>query len=279
MKLFFLGGTSFLGKEVIRKLQHEAHELTVLVRGAESAKKLEHLKVKVLQEEELGKIPKQDIVLNFVVDYGKNKPFTEVLTTNVTYPMSILEKISFDTVINFSTGLNKEVSSYAFTKRTLEDALNFLGTQNGSQIINLRLQHFFGPRAPLHNFVTFLVTSMLKGEELKLTDCTQKRDFIFSEDLIEAISLIIEKKNSLNAQETIEIGSGESLRLLDFVETIKRHTQTASSVIYGAIPKRANEPQELVADITKIKKLGWTPKTNLDEALKRTLEYYRGLSI
>lgn len=270
MKILFLGGTSYLGKEIIKRLKSNPEmEISAFVRND----KLNNLNVKTFTSVE--KIPPQDVVMNLVVDYGKGKELPEVMSVNVDFPFYILEKINFKTVINFSTGLDKSVSHYAFSKRTLEEKLDQLGNEEKLQVINLRLQHFYGPGAPAHNFVTFLITKMLANEELLLSDCQQRRDFIFTNDLLDAVEILIRKLNSLKSAETIEIGSGESVRLQDFVENIKKITGSDSILKYGALDRRPNEPIDLVANIEKMHSLGWRPRTSVREGLSETISYFR----
>lgn len=271
MKIFFLGGTSYLGKEIIRRLEGKrGFEISAYARSPQSADKLNGFGVQVYTE--LSEVPEQDVVLNLVVDYGKSKSLEEVTDVNVNFPMSVLDKIKFKTVINFSTGLGKEVSNYAYSKKALESKLEELSLKTGIQAINLHLQHFYGPNAPAHNFVTFLVTKMLANEELPLTDCQQRRDFIFTSDLLDAVEVLLGQLKSIKQSDTIEIGSGESVRLQDFVEAIKRISGSESKLGFGAIERRPNEPSELVADINKMKKLGWKPRTSLLEGLTLTVK-------
>lgn len=259
MKVLFLGGTSYLGQEIIKRLTTVGgYDITVIRRET--------------VDEQIKDIPQQDIVFNLVVDYGKNgKSFSEVMSANVNYPLYILEKVQFKTLINFSSGLAKDVSHYAFTKKMLEEALSYLALTSGWQIINLQLQHFFGPGAPAHNFISFLINKMKAHEAIPLTDCQQTRDFIFTEDLIDAVMMVIKNKDTLSADETIEIGSGSAVKLKELIELLKSLSNSRSDLIYGQIPKRKNEPMELKADITRIQSLGWRPKHDLKNGLLATL--------
>lgn len=271
MKILLLGGTSYLGRKIITRLsKNNDHDISVLVRPS-STYKLQGLKVKAYYEDNLETLPPQDLVFNLVVDYGKNKPLWEVMEANMNFPLRQLEKIKFKTLINFSTGIGKTISHYSFTKKLLEESLSFVAAKNDWQIINLQLQHFFGPGAPDHNFITFLIQKMNQNEAVLLSDCQQKRDFIFTEDLLDSVEVILKNLNKMGPDEGFEVGSGVALRLQDLVEEIHRLTSSSSVLKYGAIPRRPNEPAELIADISKIKALGWNPKTSVFDALKLTV--------
>lgn len=271
MKILLLGGTSYLGRKIITRLsKNNEHEISVLTRPS-STHKLQGLRIKSYYEENLETLPPQDLVFNLVVDYGKNKPLWEVMEANMNFPLRQLEKIKFKTLINFSTGISKKISHYSFTKKLLEESLSFVAEQNNWQIINLQLQHFFGPGAPDHNFITFLIQKMKKNEEIALSDCQQKRDFIYTEDLLDSVEVIMKNLSTMGSDEGFEIGSGTAVRLQDFVEEIKKLTGSTSVLKFGALPRRPNEPAELSADITRIKELGWSQKTSITDALKLTI--------
>jgi CDP-paratose synthetase len=262
VKVLFLGGTSFLGEEIIKRLKAlGGFEITLINRN-----------------DSLTHISEQDVVFNLVADYGKDEASLEqVMAANVDYPMSRLEKLQYKTIINFSTALNKEVSHYAFSKRKLEEKLFALSDSRKIQVMNLRIQHFYGPGLPEHNFVSYLITKMLKDEEVALTDCEHKRDFIYVDDLIDAVELLLKKKQDLDLKATIEIGSGHSMRLKEFVEDVKRISQSKSELKYGVITKRANEADKLVADISKLNSLGWIPKTSCAHGLEKTIKSFINL--
>jgi CDP-paratose synthetase len=256
MKLLFLGGTSYLGSKIIERLErNSAHEITLIKRDT--------------SDSEIAAISEQDFVFNLVVDYGKNKSLAEVLSVNVEYPLRITEKLKFKTIINFSTALEKNVSHYSFSKKVLEESLVFLSNQKKYNVLNLHLQHFYGKGAPPYNFITFLTNKMMKSEEIDLTDCSQKRDFIHIDDVIDAIELILIKSKQFKQVDVIDIGSGEAGKLKDIVEEIKKITGSTSKLNFGAVAKRLGEPQELIADISRLKAMGWNPKISLNEGISR----------
>jgi CDP-paratose synthetase len=278
MRVLFLGGTSYLGLEIIKMMVHfPLCEISVLVRTEASSQKLSGLPVKIIGLGEIFESAPFDIVYNLIVDYGKDlKSFEDLYKVNVEFPLNQLRKIKFNTVINFSTSLPEEVSSYARTKKNLEIELASLGIKERFQVLNLQLQHFYGPGTPDHNFVTFLFKKMLLNEDIPLTICDQNRDFIFIDDLLEAIALITEKKNDLSNIETIEIGSGEPVILKKFIEKVHILTKSKSKLLFGRIPKRLHEPEELKANLKVLKGLEWKPKTSLNDGLEKTLRYFQG---
>jgi nucleoside-diphosphate-sugar epimerase len=69
-----------------------------------------------------------------------------------------------------------------------------------------------------------------------------------------------------------EIGTGQSIKLKNFVKLVKSIVQNNDTVLnFGAIPYRENEVMSSKADITEICKLKWKPKYTLEEGLLRTI--------
>jgi CDP-paratose synthetase len=275
MKFFLLGGTSYLGQEIIRSLTTSGlNEISVFIRHEASVSKMRPYQVNLIDDKSISHLAPQDVVLNLVVDYGKGKTREEIQSINVDFPLSILKKIQFKTILNFSTGLGKDVSDYAFTKRMLEEKLSELAKLREFQLLNLRLQHFFGPRAPSHNFVTFLVTKLLANEDISLTDCQQKRDFISTTDVVSAIGFISSHLDRFKNDDIVEIGSGRSIILQDFIERIKVLANSKSHLKYGEVSRRPNEPDEVVASVEYLKELGWEPKISLENGIRETVDWF-----
>lgn len=69
-----------------------------------------------------------------------------------------------------------------------------------------------------------------------------------------------------------EIGTGQSMKLKNFVKLVKSIVQDNDTVLnFGAIPYRENEVMSSKADITEIGKLKWKPQYTLEEGLLRTI--------
>jgi nucleoside-diphosphate-sugar epimerase len=276
-KILFIGGSGYLGRELIRVLHSEGYEIHAIARSKEAFNKIKEActEAKVHFEKDLNKDLKFDFVFNLVVDYGRGgKPLSELLEINVNYPLRLIEKISYRAIINFSSGLPEDFSHYAFTKKALERALVDLCSDHQAKLVNLRLQNFFGPRAPDNNFITFLVKSMLRNQPVKLTDCEQARDFIYTKDVEAAIKVLLQNFDQLNANPIIEIGSGKAIKLKKIVETVKTKTKSNSEIHFGPIKKSETEPPELKANISLLSSLGWSPAYDLDTALDETIKSF-----
>jgi UDP-glucose 4-epimerase len=92
----------------------------------------------------------------------------------------------------------------------------------------------------------------------------QTRDFVHIDDTIDALLLGIEKSGTYN------VGSGRESSLLEVIDIM--HSITKAKPEYKFELPNDKEIRRSKADITKIKKLGWLPKIELEKGIKLTLE-------
>jgi nucleoside-diphosphate-sugar epimerase len=66
------------------------------------------------------------------------------------------------------------------------------------------------------------------------------------------------------------------MTVMQFAETIRRLTGTASTIVHEPLP--VDDPKQRRPDITLARaKLGWEPKVDLEEGLAATIDYFRAL--
>lgn len=128
-----------------------------------------------------------------------------------------------------------------------------------------RMRHRDGRVVP--NFID----QALKNEPLTVYgDGSQTRSFQYVSDLIEGIVRLM--GSGLN--EPVNIGNPHEMSILEFAKRIKEITGCTSEIVYEDLP--VNDPKVRRPDITKAKKeLGWEPKVDVDEGLKRTIDWFK----
>jgi dTDP-glucose 4,6-dehydratase len=121
--------------------------------------------------------------------------------------------------------------------------------------------------------VPALIGQALAGEPLTVFgDGSQTRSFCYVSDLIDGIYRLL-----LSSETTpVNVGNPAELSVLDFARTIQRLTATRSEIAFNPLP--VDDPRVRQPDISRAReRLGWEPKVRLEEGLKRTIEYFRGL--
>ena len=152
---------------------------------------------------------------------------------------------------------------YAMTK-ALQTKL-FASAQNS---ITLRLFSVYGYYEEKHRLIPYIVYSAIKKQKPILSSKSNVRDFVFIEDVVNAIALAIQKFEKIKKGSVYNVGSGVQKSVLDVVNEMGIEAVWDTSV-------RQEEPdRKWQADITKIKnELGWEPKNSLGEGLRKTREW------
>lgn len=271
-KILFLGGSGYLGRALISHFASRSYRTYAVVRSQDGAAKVKaaSAETKILSEAEAPG-ERYDRIFNLVVDYGRSgTSLSGLLAANLLYPLSIIERVEADAVLNISTALPEAYSDYAFSKKLLERVLLRLSDRGMKACINIHLHNMYGPGSDKSNFIAFLISKMLSHEPLELSDCENSRDFIYIDDLVECLEAVSRGVRALQSP-MLEVGSGKSTKLRDLVLKLRCLTQTDSEVEFGARPRNPHEPDRLAADIEPLACLGWEPRFTLDRGLEQTV--------
>jgi dTDP-glucose 4,6-dehydratase len=75
----------------------------------------------------------------------------------------------------------------------------------------------------------------------------------------------------------VNLGNPREMTILEFAEHIRQMTGTKSEIIFQELPQ--DDPKQRKPDITKARAvLGWEPRVPLEEGLRETVAYFRGLT-
>jgi CDP-paratose synthetase len=219
-----------------------------------------------------------DGIIHTATFYGRNNESNGQMTyANMYLPQLLLEKAiknGCNFFINTDTVLDRFTSSYALTKKQFKDWLQFYANMHSIKVINLQLEHFYGPGTANTNFITLMVQKMLRNETtIPLTKALQNRDFLFVDDLLRVYDLMLEKHRDFNHFEEFNVGAGVNSNLKEILEFIKVNTNSKSILDYGAIPYRNNELMESNNNVSRLKGLGWTTENNIEEGLLKVIKF------
>ena len=282
MNIFITGGTGYLGGQLSAALSACGHNLHFLVRESSDLSKIRDMSVdggihydnvdkfdNVLRDNSI------EVVIHCATHYGRND--TDPLNTlesNLLMPIRLLDAAASNNVkcfINTGTMLDKRVSFYSLSKSHFDDWM--LHYSDRIKCINILLEHFYGPNDDPTKFVSFVINKLKQNhEKIDLTKGEQERDFVYIDDVVNAFLIVIKAVDSFNGMTTLELGSGEPIKIRDFV-TLAKHLakNEVTKLNFGAIPYRDNEVMQSRADIAKLSALGWVNKTDLVAGLKKTI--------
>lgn len=108
------------------------------------------------------------------------------------------------------------------------------------------------------------------GEVILWGSGSPKREFLHVDDLASACIFLM---NNYSSPEIINIGTGEDLSILELANIIKECVGYEGNIVWDS-SKPDGTPRKLL-DISKLKSLGWSPKINLNDGIKRTYEWYK----
>lgn len=100
-------------------------------------------------------------------------------------------------------------------------------------------------------------------------DGSPKREFLFIDDLADALVFLIENYDS---EDIVNIGTGEDISIKDLAEKIKKEIGFEGDIIWD-VSKPNGTPRKLL-DVSKLHKLGWKHKVDLDEGIKITYKRF-----
>jgi dTDP-glucose 4,6-dehydratase len=164
---------------------------------------------------------------------------------------------------------------YDEAKRYMESITMAYHTFHGVDTRIIRIFNTYGPRMRLNDgrALPAFIGQALRGEDLTVFgDGSQTRSFCYVDDLIEGIYRLLLSDYHL----PVNIGNPNEISLKDFAEEILMLTGNKVKIVYKPLP--VDDPKQRQPDITKAKTLlGWEPKVNRDEGLKKTYEYFSSL--
>jgi nucleoside-diphosphate-sugar epimerase len=135
-----------------------------------------------------------------------------------------------------------------------------------------RVFYLYGPGEDPARLVPAVTLALLKGEVAKCTEGSQVRDFLVVEDVASAILAVAESK----FEGSVNIGSGEPASIRRIAELIGDSLGKREQLAFGAIKSDPSDPPFLLADVRRLRdEIGWKPSHTLDEALPRTVEWWK----
>ena len=175
--------------------------------------------------------------------------------------------------------LTKPTSVYGLTKLWQEQLLQNYCESQAIDLVALRFQNVYGPKQELGNPYTGIIgiftNAIVQGNCLEIfEDGLMTRDFVFVGDVADAVIQCATHDKPLN--ETINVGSGEAVTLLDVIETIAHViNKPADYTISGRF--RVGDVRHAVSDMERYKALlgHWAP-TSLKDGIAHYLEWYLG---
>lgn len=306
MKILVTGATGFIGSNLVPKLLEDGHDVYCLERyvtgrfvlgGVRNAKTVfgdlrEYFAIRrIVQEIQ----PEAVIHLAAIspVSYSYDHP-VEVTEANFIGTINLAEAClreshSFKHFLFAGTSEeygNQEIvpvketaelrpnSPYSVSKVASDKYLCYLKDAYGFPSTILRNFNTYGRRDNTHFVVERIIAQMLQGKHVRLGDPTPVRDLLYVEDHVSAYLTCLRDEKARG--EVFNFCTGIGVSIAELVKKISDLTEFKGNVTWNTIPKRPLDIAVLIGDNNKAKAiLNWTPRVNLEEGLKVTVNYWR----
>lgn len=305
-KYLITGGAGFIGINLIHKLvPHASHIKIIDNMSMGNLEPIKNLEVEIIiadiNDTDVVKSAMKDVevVIHLaahtrVIDSIANP--VENFHTNVVSTFNLLQASVENNIEKFifaSTGgaivgdqtppvnedmVPRPVSPYGASKLAGEGYCSAFHGAYGLPTVCLRFSNVYGPYSYLKgSVVAHFYKNILSGKQIIVYgDGTQSRDYIYVDDLCEAIMLSIKETNANG--EVFQIGSGIETELNELIRILKNIILPSNAeIIYEDF--RKGEIYKNFADITKARKLlGFFPKTTLEEGLIKTYKWFNSVT-
>lgn len=299
MKVFVTGGSGFIGLYLVKRLLGKGHEVKVLdlKKPDVNHNNLEFTK-KSIMDDISEDIKGHDIVCHFAallgVDNSDSKPLETMrinLEGSVNVFKSAIEAGCKHAIYASSSEIYGEprelpikensvkgpISTYGVSKLAAEIYAKAYAREFNTDIRIVRFFNVYGPRQSNNFVIPTFINDALKNKPLRVFgDGSQTRCFTYVEDAVDGILTVVEKGS---VGEAYNVGNNKPTTIHELAQTIKELTNSSSEIIkvgFGRETRlKEREIEYRIPDISKMKALGWEPKTMVREGIKRIIEFNR----
>ena len=164
------------------------------------------------------------------------------------------------------------LSPYGIAKLAVDKFLNYYYQTRELNFVSLRYANVYGPRQNPHGeagVVAIFINKMLENNQPIINgDGKQTRDYIYVDDVVAANILALE---NFQKSGIYNVGTGREIDVNYLFNEINRHFGGKFEEEHG--PAKQGEQRTSCLSFEKIKNvLGWEPKINFEEGIKKTIE-------
>ena len=166
---------------------------------------------------------------------------------------------------------------YQITKMLGELYCNFFYNHYGLPVVKTRFFNSFGPGeipGQYRNVIPNFIYWAMKGESLPLTGTGEEtRDFTYVDDLIDGLLRAGYYDGAIGKE--FNLASGKETKIIDLANRISDLTGNKAGIRFLS-RRKWDTKSRLLASVDRAKALvGYVPKTEFDEGLKRTVEWFK----
>lgn len=214
------------------------------------------------------------IEMNIIKSSFDNKTKKLVfLGSSCIYPRMAPQPISENSLLTGS--LEETNEAYALAKISGLKFCEYLNRQYGTDYISLMPTNLYGPNDNYHPENSHVIPGLIRRfHEAKISQAKEVivwgtgkvlREFLYVDDLADACVYLM---NTYSGDVTVNIGTGKDISIAELAQVIKNVTGYEGNIRFDTT-KPDGTPRKLL-DVSKLNKLGWTYKTEIEEGLKKS---------
>jgi UDP-glucose 4-epimerase len=301
MKTLVTGGAGFIGSAVVPELKRSGHEIFVLDNLSFGKRDFidvddDHFfKSDIRDKQEVERVfsivnPETVVHLAAIhfIPYCNQHPF-EAADINIRGTMNVIDACkstkSIEKVFFASTAavypihdfaVNEDhpqlpLDIYGLTKLTGEHLFKKFWLETTTDTVVCRFFNAFGPNETNPHLIPEIDKQLRSGiRTIKLGNLSPKRDFIHTHDMASAVRILLSKEHT--GYDIINLGRGIEYSVVDIVEAFERQLNEKITIEVDPARVRKVERQHLLADVTKLKRIGWSPKWGIDEGINDLIQ-------
>ena len=208
---------------------------------------------------------------------------TKNLVSSLAKNTNLKRLVNLGSVFEYGSkpGLIKETDSaqrldhYSKSKILQTKMIEDFSQQHNLPAVTLRVFTVYGNFEEPGRLISDIMVAIIKKNPIKILSSSSIRDFIYINDVIDALKKI-SVKPGING-EIFNVGSGRASSVENIVNLVCNITNTDSEVIWQDKNDREHDKAGTkgYADIQKIEKIGWKPKISLEDGLEKTYEWFK----
>jgi UDP-glucuronate 4-epimerase len=163
------------------------------------------------------------------------------------------------------------ISLYAATKRSNELVAHTYSHLFDLPCSGLRFFTVYGPWGRPDMALFIFTKAILEGKPIQVyNQGNMQRNFTYIDDIVNGVIRVL---NTPEKYEIYNIGNNKAEKLMDFINEIEKNA--GKTAIKEFLPMQPGDVVATVADISKISKLGYEPKTDIQDGIKNFVSWYR----
>ena len=207
--------------------------------------------------------------------YKNNVKKLMFLGSSCIYPRMAPQPMKEDCLL--TSELEKTNEAYALAKISGLKYCEYLNRQYGTDFISVMPTNLYGPNDNYHpehsHVLPALIRRFHEAKENNLNEVviwgtgTPLREFLYVDDLADACVYLM---NTYSGNETVNLGTGKELSIKELAELVKKVVGFKGNITFDTT-KPDGTPRKLL-DVSKLEKLGWKYKTELEDGIKLAYE-------